>query len=83
MIDPGAVNWMIAGQGVTHSERTSAATRQHPHPLFGIQTWVALPDRAEDDPPASSTGEGGAALHRGRGRDGAADPRVRLGRRRR
>ena len=39
---------MIAGRGVTHSERTSAATRQHPHSLFGIQTWVALPEAAED-----------------------------------
>ncbi len=48
MIHPGAVNWMIAGNGVTHSERTSAATRQNPSSLFGIQTWVALPDEAED-----------------------------------
>jgi redox-sensitive bicupin YhaK (pirin superfamily) len=49
VIHPGAVNWMIAGKGVTHSERTSAATRQHPHSLFGIQTWVALPESAEDN----------------------------------
>jgi redox-sensitive bicupin YhaK (pirin superfamily) len=49
MIYPGAVNWMIAGEGVTHSERTSAETRQHPSSLFGIQTWVALPERSEDD----------------------------------
>jgi redox-sensitive bicupin YhaK (pirin superfamily) len=48
IIHPGAVNWMIAGNGVTHSERTSAETRQHPHSLFGIQTWVALPEAAED-----------------------------------
>jgi len=48
MIHPGAVNWMVAGRGVTHSERTSAATRTHPHSLFGIQTWVALPEAAED-----------------------------------
>ncbi|MCB1403124.1 MAG: pirin family protein, partial [Rhodobacteraceae bacterium] len=52
MIYPGAVNWMIAGEGVTHSERTSAATRRHPHSLFGIQTWVALPESAEDAPAA-------------------------------
>jgi len=50
IIRPGAVNWMIAGNGVTHSERTSEATRRAPHSLFGIQTWVALPDDAEDDP---------------------------------
>jgi redox-sensitive bicupin YhaK (pirin superfamily) len=49
MIHPGAVNWMIAGRGVTHSERTSADTRAHPSSLFGIQTWVALPEQAEDD----------------------------------
>ena len=48
IIHPGAVNWMIAGSGVTHSERTSEATRKHPHSLFGIQTWVALPEGAED-----------------------------------
>ena len=48
IILPGAVNWMIAGKGVTHSERTSMETRQHPHSLFGIQTWVALPERSED-----------------------------------
>ncbi len=48
MIHPGAVNWMIAGRGVTHSERTSAETRARPSSLFGIQTWVALPERNED-----------------------------------
>jgi redox-sensitive bicupin YhaK (pirin superfamily) len=48
MIRPGAVNWMIAGNGVTHSERTSEETRANPNGLFGIQTWVALPDAAED-----------------------------------
>ena len=48
MIHPGAVNWMVAGNGVTHSERTSAETRNNPSSLFGIQTWVALPDDAEE-----------------------------------
>jgi len=48
MIYPGEVNWMIAGDGITHSERTSAETRKKPNTLFGIQTWVALPDAAED-----------------------------------
>ncbi len=50
MIYPGEVNWMVAGRGVTHSERTSAATRAGESNLFGIQTWVALPDSAEDKP---------------------------------
>jgi len=48
MIYPGAVNWMIAGRGVTHSERTSAETRGGPHTLSGIQTWVALPEAHEE-----------------------------------
>lgn len=52
MILPGAVNWMVAGRGVTHSERTSEATRKGPHSLFGIQTWVALPEDKEDVAPS-------------------------------
>ena len=48
MIHPGAVNWMVAGRGVTHSERTSQATRRGESRLFGIQTWVALPEREEE-----------------------------------
>ncbi|MCU0908025.1 MAG: pirin family protein [Rhodobacteraceae bacterium] len=50
-IDPGAVNWMVAGHGITHSERTDGAVRDRPHALFGIQTWVALPKGAEDTAP--------------------------------
>jgi redox-sensitive bicupin YhaK (pirin superfamily) len=52
IILPGAVNWMVAGRGVTHSERTSAAARKAPHNLFGIQTWVALPEADEDAAPS-------------------------------
>jgi redox-sensitive bicupin YhaK (pirin superfamily) len=52
MIYPGEVNWMIAGRGVTHSERTSAETRRRPHQLFGIQTWIALPEQHEEMAPA-------------------------------
>ena len=48
MIYPGEVNWMTAGNGVTHSERTSKATRQGKSNLFGIQTWVALPEDKEE-----------------------------------
>ncbi len=48
MIYPGEVNWMVAGRGVTHSERTSAAARGKGHSLFGIQTWLALPQSHED-----------------------------------
>lgn len=77
MIYPGEVNWMIAGEGVTHSERTSAETRRGPHDLFGIQTWVALPEADEDRPPAFE--------HHGREAqpvisDGGAEVRLILGR---
>jgi hypothetical protein len=47
-IRPGAVNLMTAGRGITHSERTSAETRAQPHSLYGIQTWLALPEKLED-----------------------------------
>lgn len=51
MIYPGEVNWMVAGRGVTHSERTSEETRAKKHSLFGIQTWLALPESQEDMAP--------------------------------
>lgn len=51
LIHPGAVNWMVAGKGVTHSERTDAEVRRGPHSLFGIQTWIALPEDREDIDP--------------------------------
>lgn len=51
VIRPGALNWMVAGKGVTHSERTSAEGRAGPHSLFGIQTWMALPEADEDRAP--------------------------------
>ncbi|MCQ4632574.1 pirin family protein [Shinella sp. CPCC 100929] len=61
MIYPGEVNWMVAGNGVTHSERTSPETRAKRHSLFGIQTWVALPE-ADEDKPASFEHQGADAL---------------------
>ncbi len=51
MIYPGEVNWMVAGRGVTHSERTSVETRATRHKLFGIQTWIALPEDREEMAP--------------------------------
>ncbi len=47
-IEPGAVNWMVAGKGISHSERTSPERRRQGERLFGLQTWVALPDEHED-----------------------------------
>ena len=52
VITPGALNWMVAGKGVTHSERTSEAARKGPSSLFGIQTWIALPEDREDIAPS-------------------------------
>lgn len=51
-IKPGEVNWMVAGRGVTHSERTDAETRANPHKLFGVQTWMALPEQHEEVAPS-------------------------------
>lgn len=61
MIYPGDVNWMMAGHGVTHSERTSAQMRANPHQLSGVQTWLALPEKDEDRP-ATFTHMGKAEL---------------------
>ncbi|HZF36824.1 MAG TPA: pirin family protein [Candidatus Angelobacter sp.] len=51
-IAPGDVNWMTAGRGIVHSERSDAALRQRPQRLQGIQIWVALPQRHEETAPA-------------------------------
>jgi redox-sensitive bicupin YhaK (pirin superfamily) len=47
IIRPGDLNWMIAGHGITHSERSSDAARQHASLLHGTQAWVALPRARE------------------------------------
>jgi redox-sensitive bicupin YhaK (pirin superfamily) len=51
-IQPGAVNWMTAGCGIVHSERTSPTVREHPSEIFGLQSWVALPKSHEETTPA-------------------------------
>lgn len=51
---PGEVNWMTAGSGIVHSERTSPENRAKGGKLFGLQTWVALPKEAEETAPAFS-----------------------------
>ena len=50
-IVPGDVNWMSAGRGIVHSERSPDDARAAPSTLHGIQTWVALPDGHEEDEP--------------------------------
>ncbi len=52
IITPGALNWMVAGRGVTHSERSPDAVRAGPSSLLGIQTWIALPETREDIAPS-------------------------------
>ncbi len=51
-IAPGEVNWMTAGRGIAHSERTPQRLRGGEHPLHGMQTWVALPKAHEEVEPA-------------------------------
>lgn len=50
-IRPGEVNWMTAGRGIVHSERTAPELKRSGSRLFGIQSWAALPaDKEEIDP---------------------------------
>jgi len=51
-IRPGDVNWMSAGAGIAHSERTPRAARAAGPEVHGIQSWVALPDGHEDGEPS-------------------------------
>jgi redox-sensitive bicupin YhaK (pirin superfamily) len=51
-IAPGDVNWMTAGRGIAHSERTGDDMRARGHRLHGIQSWIGLPQADEEAPPA-------------------------------
>lgn len=59
-IRPGEVNWMTAGSGIVHSERTAPSTRATGGPLFGLQTWVALPAGQEEAAPSFAHHKAGA-----------------------
>src|SRR5438270_13871137 len=50
-IRPGEINWMTAGSGIAHSERTGPAVRAAGGKLAGIQSWVALPKEHEETAP--------------------------------
>ena len=51
-IAPGAVNWMTAGSGIAHSERSPAAMRASDHRLHGTQSWVAMPSEHAETAPS-------------------------------
>ncbi len=53
-IKPGAVNWMTAGKGIVHSERTPEYLRHSPLYMHGLQIWVALPKDLEQMEPQFS-----------------------------
>jgi redox-sensitive bicupin YhaK (pirin superfamily) len=52
VIEPGAINLMTAGSGIVHSERSPNALRPEGPSLYGMQTWLALPDGREEIAPA-------------------------------
>jgi len=52
VIEPGAINLMTAGSGIVHSERSPAEIRAAGPSLYGMQTWLALPDGKEEVAPA-------------------------------
>ena len=52
VIQPGAINLMTAGSGIVHSERSPAELRPNGPSLYGMQTWLALPDGKEELAPA-------------------------------
>lgn len=51
-ISPGELNWMTAGKGIVHSERTAPPDLARTRKVFGIQSWVALPKQHEETEPA-------------------------------
>ena len=51
-IRPGDVNWMIAGRGIVHSERTPQSLRAAGHTVWGLQSWLALPQHEEERAPS-------------------------------
>jgi redox-sensitive bicupin YhaK (pirin superfamily) len=59
-IRPGELNWMTAGRGIVHSERSSAEARKVGARAHGIQSWVALPKSHEENEPSFHHHDGGA-----------------------
>ena len=67
-IRPGAVNLMTAGRGIVHSERSPQDERDDGPRLFGMQTWLALPDGREEVDPAFETRSDLPVIEDGRAR---------------
>jgi redox-sensitive bicupin YhaK (pirin superfamily) len=63
-IRPGDINWMTAGRGIVHSERTAPDDRQHGSRLHGLQLWVALPLSHEEAAPSFRHYPGGTLPER-------------------
>jgi redox-sensitive bicupin YhaK (pirin superfamily) len=60
VIEPGAINLMTAGRGIVHSERSPTTIRAEGPSLYGMQTWLALPDGREEIEPAFEHVDGAA-----------------------
>ncbi|HTG64519.1 MAG TPA: pirin family protein [Sphingomicrobium sp.] len=60
VIEPGAINLMTAGSGIVHSERSPSSERAGGPTLYGMQTWLALPDGKEELDPAFEHVDGSA-----------------------
>lgn len=73
-IRPGQVNLMTAGRGIVHSERGLPAERDLPKPIYGMQTWLVLPDGKEEIDPAFEAQTGLPLVE-----DGCASARVIMG----
>lgn len=73
-IRPGQVNLMTAGRGIVHSERSPHEERERGAKLYGMQTWLALPDGMEEIEPAFECGKDLPMVE-----DGAARGRVIMG----
>ena len=76
VIEPGAINLMTAGSGIVHSERSPQELRADGPSLYGMQTWIALPDgREEVEPAFEHVPAGGLPLIE----EGSARARVLMG----
>ncbi len=62
-ISPGVVNWMTTGSGIAYSERTPPEIRLTSTELFGIQSWIVLPEQNEETAPTFFITSGRTVRH--------------------